>query len=73
MAGGSYCGPELRQQAAASSTLLALAVGVAAVATAMSVPRERRRWAFGWGAVVLCAVILGGIGWIVVSAGFIVI
>jgi len=73
MSGGPYCGPELRRQAAASSTLLVLAVGIAAVATAMSVPRERRQWAFGWGAVVLCAVILGGIGWIVISAGFIVI
>ena len=40
MAGGSYCGPELRQQAAASSTLLVVAVGIAAVAAAMSVPPE---------------------------------
>ena len=73
MAGGSYCGPDLRQQAAASSTLLVVAVGIAAVAAAMSVPPHRRRRAFGWGALVLCAVIIGGIGWIVVSAGFIVI
>ena len=71
--GGGYCGPELRRQAAASSTLLVVAVGIAAVAAAMSVPMDRRRWAFGWGALALCAVIVIGIGWIVVSAGFVVI
>jgi hypothetical protein len=71
--GGGYCGPELRRQAAASSTLLVVAVGIAAVAAAMSVPANRRRRAFGWGALVLCAVIGVGIAWIVVSAGFFVI
>jgi hypothetical protein len=69
--GGPYCGPGLRQQAAASSTVLVVAVGIAAVATAMSVPRNRRQFAFGWGVLVLGLVILGGIGWIVVSGGFI--
>ena len=29
--------------------------------------------AFGWGVLVLGVVILGGLGWIVVSPGFIVI
>ena len=50
-----------------------VAVGIAAVAAAMSVPMDRRRWAFGWGALALCGVIVIGIGWIVVSAGFVVI
>jgi hypothetical protein len=70
--GGPYCGPGLRQQAAASSTVLVVAVGIAAVATTMSVPPRRRRFVFGWGVMVLGVVILGGLGWIVVSAGFIV-
>lgn len=70
--GGPYCGPGLRQQAAASSTVLVVAAGIGAVATAMSVPPHRRRFVFCWGVLVLGVVILGGLGCIVVSAGFIV-
>ncbi|WP_448002062.1 hypothetical protein [Agromyces bauzanensis] len=73
MVGGPSCGPALRQHAAASSTLLVVAVGIAAVAAAMSAPRHRRLFVFGWGVLVLALVILGGIGWIIVSGGFIVV
>lgn len=71
--GGPPCGPELRQNAASASTLLLVTLGIAAVAAALAAPRDRRQWVFGWGAIVLCAVILAGLGWVVASAGFIVI
>lgn len=72
MMGGPPCGPELRQSAAFVSTLAVVAVGVAAFAAALLAPRHRRRWVFGWGSALLGVTVLVGLGWIIVSAGFII-